>query len=1646
MALAAGALRRPGSNLVIEDMEILAPLLLDNDHSKVVRLRIDPSDGTFTIVSRDRTRDDNWRTHVVGRLADDCVPTATAPLQVPTRKPDLTGEAHYALAQSVGLQYGPAFQSVSSAWFDDRTVVGALALPNCVAEQADSAVLHPAYLDGAFQLLLDLVSREHTLSRETQTFLPVRIGRLELTQPHAHVAAAKVLARRSRHHNKRALVADFGLYDSSGNPVAVAHGVRFRAASLQRKKDAARWLTTRAVPMPRRDSDHALAMPSPDEAASFCAQIMHAPARAASRQRYAEEVEPLLDVLCAAFAERAVRELFGDKPLLPDQLIASGCISAEGVPLLRSLLQVLTEEGVVEKPEVQRDGHPTIRALRFPEPQHIWTSLIRDYPEHAAIIGRVGTAGTRLAERLRTGPQGESREHRNGESSFSWVDSCTQEEAAAVFNAVSKVLEMAIARQPEHSRLRVLHVVGAMPPEELGCAAWPALDTDRCDSVIAARTGERLDELRIRYPAATRLPGHVIDLDSGDLQAIDALGRFDVIVLSEGLAGSPNPTLRLENIRRLSYDDGLFIVIEQHASRAADLIFGPSPGWWQPGRRATDRLAQSRQQAPNAWVQALTKAGFADTQAICDAPAASTGPYLMIARAVPVSRDMPARHSEQAQPRTWLLVQDEAGYSAELGSALATQLMQRGQKVIVAMSAASYSTAGQDRFALDAGSAQQWARLIAELQRAGTNPDGWVHLAGLDLATGTAPPETRIAAQEARAGVLMAWLQACSRSSLRADCWVVAAQAGLALLPAGLQCRRAENDGFPPDRLRDAALWGLTRVAIQEFAELRMRWVDLADPLPCNSNAAKLSQEMLDPDAEDEILLSAEGRFVPRIGIVPRLPATTESVATPTAPARFQLDFSAPGPFRNLVWRKDAEWESAAGKPLQEGEVEIEVRAAGLNFRDVMYAMGLLPDEALEDGFCGPNLGMELAGVVLRSGPGVEFVAGEEVIAVAPASFANRVRTQSYAVTRKPLEWSFAAAATVPTAFFTAYYALGELARLQAGERVLIHGAAGGVGIAAIQIAKHLGAEVFATAGTDEKRDFVRLLGADRVFDSRSLAFCDEVLNATGGAGLDVVLNSLAGEAMRRNLRVLRPFGRMIELGKRDFYENSRLGLRPFRNNITYFGLDADQLIAHRPDTVRRVFKELMSLFADGSLRPLPHRSFCAKDIEVAFRHMQASRHIGKIVVTIPGDFAPVEPPPADFAPPVLRADATYLVTGGLSGFGLRTAWWLVRRGARHLALISRRGAATPEAQDAIKEFADAGVTVQAIACDVADACALRTALVGVEASMPPLRGVVHAAMVIEDALIRDMDRGQLHRVLAPKLTGAWHLHEATRNRKLDFFLLYSSATTLFGNPGQAAYVAANMAIEALAAERLALGLPATCVSWGPIGDVGYLARNEKIREALVGRIGGRALSADEALSELEDVLSTKSSHVGVLELDWSVLGRFLPAARAPKFSELARHEAKGHADNEAPQDLQRWLSQLQASELLPALIEIVRGELAQILRIASERIEAGASLFDLGMDSLMAVELAASIDLRLGVQLSALSLGDAPTIERIAARIARQLRPDAESADSAVTSGDLADQVRLVAARHATEMSEDEVASVDAQIRGPIAAPIACD
>ena len=576
------------------------------------------------------------------------------------------------------------------------------------------------------------------------------------------------------------------------------------------------------------------------------------------------------------------------------------------------------------------------------------------------------------------------------------------------------------------------------------------------------------------------------------------------------------------------------------------------------------------------------------------------------------------------------------------------------------------------------------------------------------------------------------------------------------------------------------------------------------------------------------------------------------------------------------------------------------MRATGLNFRDVMYAMGILSDEAVENGFAGATLGMECSGDVVAIGPDVTgFKVGDPVVCFAPSCFATFVTTGTTAVAHRPSGWTFEEAATIPSVFFTVYYALHHLADLKRGDRILIHGGAGGVGMAAIQYARYVGAEVFATAGSPQKRDFLRLLGVEHVLDSRRLLFADEILESTAGEGVDVVLNSLSGAAMRLSLNVLKPFGRFLELGKRDFYEDAKVGLRPFRNNISYHGIDADQLLAERSDLAGSLFPRDDAPLRAGRVSPPrpPDLSRAARrgrlPLHAAVRaHRQGRRDLRGRRERL----ACVRP--ARAAPPPLGLDeeGSYLVTGGLGGFGLAIAAWLAEKGAGRLVLVGRSGAATPEAQAGIEALRAGGCEVAVRKADVRDRAALAGVLDEVRARRPGPCGASCTrrwCWMMRSSPVRTSRAST--RSFDPKAQGAFNLHELTRDRDLDFFVLLSSVTTSIGNPGQSNYVAGNLYLESLALRRLALGLPALAVGFGPIGDAGYLARNERLRDTLEARTGGAALSAQQALAHLEQLMREGKSGVAVANMDWRTLRRTLQhgafeALRAAR----ARHRGRG--------------------------------------------------------------------------------------------------------------------------------------------------------
>lgn len=805
--------------------------------------------------------------------------------------------------------------------------------------------------------------------------------------------------------------------------------------------------------------------------------------------------------------------------------------------------------------------------------------------------------------------------------------------------------------------------------------------------------------------------------------------------------------------------------------------------------------------------------------------------------------------------------------------------------------------------------------------------------------------------------------------------------------------------------LIQAAIGGYLRVLHSEKPRLNVRLRDLAAHLDTNEAADCLLKEIIHDTEEDEAYLSSAGRHIFSLSKAhPPLEQLAEKV---------RLDIPQPGRLDNLTWVSDEPTS------LNDDDVQARVMATGLNFRDIMLAMGLLPEDALENGFAGPNLGLEFSGIVTAAGKNIaNFAPGDRVAGFASACFASHVQMPEISLTHIPDDLDYAAAAAIPTIFITAWYALKHQAQLQKGEKLLVHGAAGGVGLAAIQIGRLLGAEVFATAGTDEKRDYLRLLGINHIFDSRSLAFADEILSATNGQGVDVVLNSLAGEAMRRSVSLLKPFGRFLELGKRDYVENTSIGLRPFKENISYFSIDVDQLLTARPDLANTLFEEVMAHLRSGDLTPPPWRVFDSAHIQEAFRTMQQARHMGKVVVDmqeLPAISTPLDKLRSDYS-------GTWLISGGLAGFGLETARHLAHNGADNLVLASRRGANVPEADSIREEFAALGTKVFLKSCDFSQKNEVDELVQWIEENLTPLTGIVHAAAVFDDRKLEKLDRDSFARSLYPKMLGALYLHESTRRLPLKYFLLFSSISVALGNPGQANYVAANAALEALTLLRNAQGLPASCLAWGPIGDSGYLSRNEAVQKNLALQLGRPTLSSKEAMGAFDIYAAKNGVHI-LANVNWSRALEF--AEKIPVRLMEVHSLCSEESDISLSSNFASLLLEMDEREALDNLEQIIVRETAKVLGMDAASTPHDRSLQALGLDSLMAMELAVSLEQATGLHLPPMLLQDAPTVEQLARRLWERL---GKSANEDITDKSLLEDL---ARRHSEKLNSDDIKNV---------------
>lgn len=928
--------------------------------------------------------------------------------------------------------------------------------------------------------------------------------------------------------------------------------------------------------------------------------------------------------------------------------------------------------------------------------------------------------------------------------------------------------------------------------------------------------------------------------------------------------------------------------------------------------------------------------------------------------------------SVQAEARgVWLILDDGGGR----GERLSEGLMRKGARVQRAM---PRDVALDGAIGIDPASPSDYAALLERTASLGPLA-GVVTLWPLRLkalGAGQMPSEVQAMGTDS----LLLLVQSLAKAPL-------AEPARLCIVTAGSQF----VDGTESLRLEQAPVAGLARVAATEHPDLRVTLFDL-DPQG-HVNDVGLMVDELTKDGERLVAWRKGMRYVARLAH--RVADAT--AITDDAPSR--LGISSRGTLENLALEP---MRRTAPKP---GEVELRVHASGLNFRDVLSALGMYPGELR-------HLGSDCAGEITAVGEGVtRFKPGDRVVAMAEGAFASHAVTRWEFVAPLPDGLDYEQGAAIPTAYLTADITLNLIGKLKRGDKVLIHSGAGGVGMAAIALARNAGAEIFATAGSAEKRATLSRLGVHHVLDSRSTSFADELMRLTDGRGVDIVLNSLAGEMLQRSFDCVADGGIFLEIGKRGVWTQEQVAA--LGRGIRYHVVDCNDNARETPELVGEIFARVLGEISSGVLPPLPLTTFLYERAAEAFRFMAQAKHIGRVVFRHRVERRATEK--------VVEANGSYLVTGGLGGLGLLAARFLVDSGARHILLVGRRAPDAVAAQ-AIAGMGEAGAQVDVALADLSEDGGIETIMRALRDGRPGLRGVIHAAGVLDDGVLANQTRDKFVSVMRPKADGAWRLHLAleTHGIRPDFFVLYSSLSAMFGSAGQGNYVAANAFLDSLARYRRARGLVATSIGWGAWSDVGMAARGSTVARA--GAQGLKPLSPSDGLAALNHLLRSGVAHVGVAPIDWSLLAEQLRGGAVPSLLKdlvaSANKRDPGSSGSQARRTQRIDFGQLDATTRLAELVTVVRRELATVLGLTGtiDSIAPDQPFSTLGLDSLTAVELRNRLQQAVGQSVKATAAFEWPTVSAMAQHLHSLFGQDAEERDPASeqTASEVREELKL--------------------------------
>ncbi len=1560
MAVEAGIQLFDGRPFVIEDFEIRKPLILPDPASGVhMELSYDPAERTFNIQSR-FDQGSSWSVHVVGTIRGERTesPFDSTPMSSITAgglEPVEVG-GFYQYMSDLGLRYGDEFRPIRELAAGGGKSAGVVSLSDAISARASEFPMHPVLFDGALQIFS---SGAATIEdRRSRMKLPVRFSRiLYLRSP----GASSQVRASVTECNDEFVEGRIALYDEAGKPCVLVDGFRAisvtgsrRGAATGSMKDLVYhvdWervgsssVTDAIEPVPLRTLQNV--------AQNAWDSVVAARGRSSLEQNMAAGND-----LTAVLLARGFREMTGGSQ---EQFTADSLHIAPPMrPAFRRLTANLAQRGLLEvagegfKPTAAFDkaadsASGEMRAFVAKYPGHLSEALLCS--ANCAELGQILRGEKDAVQVLFSGIGAELLDQFYGDGLY------TSQWHAAIAAAVQE----AAAALPEGRGLRILEIGGGTGG--LSSHVLPMLQRGLHSYLFTDVSAVFFPGAHQKLAAFPEVECKVFDLERpGTEQDLEA-GSFDMIIGTNVVHAVTDVRVALTHLKELLAPGGSLVFMDTASPQIwTDAVFGLTSGWWKLKDR--DLRPEHPLMERSTWETVLRECGFDETTSLPGliGPDGGEGQMCLMARKdAAKAAPSPAQPSDSPQEKSWLLLADEKGVADDL----AARLVSAGVRCRIARRGAAFAQATKDEFILRAEAPEDWDRMIAEC--ADDAPEHIVYCWTLDAPTALTAADS-IMGTDALLHLTNALETARPAAKARID--LITQNVNRTSPFATGKTAASEST------VAQAAAIGLIRVISNEHTNLACRVIDL----PSGTSASvqdRLWNELLGEGIERETALRGEARYVQRLA---RGRSTAETLLDESVPLRLesrergQLDTLRFAPFTM--------------PPCAPGEVLIDVKAAGMNFRDVLKALALYPGEAPDARIFGDEVG----GIISAVGEGVTHVKpGDRVFGLAGFGLATQTLARGGDVLPIPGNLSFEEAATLPVVFMTSWHALVSVARLKKGECILVHAGAGGVGMAAIQIAHHLGADVIASAGSSAKRALLETMGVKHVIDSRRGDFADAVMELTNRRGVDVVLNALAAEAIPMGMSCLAEFGRFIEIGKRDIYQNSRIPLWPLRRNASFHVVAMDAVFRGDEALTRDLLGGLAKLVDQGELRPLPFRSFAACRVDAAFRLMASGKHIGKVVVSFPSSFVPrrAEPLPAPFA---VRADGSYLITGAFGGFGQVLAKWLVDRGARHLVLSSRSGASTPELKSFVKELQSRDVDVKVVRADAGSPEDITRLLGEVRASGQPLRGLFHLAMVIDDAPLSVLTRERMQSVLGPKAYGAWLLHEGTRDLALDCFVMFSSVSSIFGNPAQGNYSAANSFLDALAHHRRSIGLPALTMNWGVLGGEGYVARNERVAEFLA-RQGTTEISPGEVVNILESSLIAGSAQVMAIRVDWAKWGQFFRGMAENPLLERIFASVEGQDAGSGNSDWRLKIESAPAGERDAVISLAVRDVVGSVLRVKPDSLRDDQPLTDLGLDSLMGVEIENSLESAIGVALPPTSLMRARTIGQIVTLISSHL------------------------------------------------------